>query len=225
MVVVGILRRTQDGSFSRASKEAQEKDLWSGFASYEYLRSHELTSSWPVSLIVVPVEGRKAELDAWLQENVSSETTAVQTYDEQLSRCQQDTQTMLLMFAAVESIIAIVAVIALAFVSHSFFAQRREEFGILHAMGCSHAWLVLRTIGEAASVVGVAWLVGAAVCVVGLIYMQTDVYAPIGLVLDLFNPAPWAFTLPMPLAVITVSSGLVAWMLSRLDPVAIIERR
>ena len=43
--------------------------------------------------------------------------------------------------------------------------------------------------------------------------------------LDVFNTAPWLFTLPMPLAVVTVSGGLVAWMLSRLDPVAVIERR
>jgi hypothetical protein len=55
--------------------------------------------------------------------------------------------------------------------------------------------------------------------------MQANVYAPKGLTLDLFNPAPWLFTLPMPLAVTAVSTGLVAWMLSRLDPVSVIERR
>jgi hypothetical protein len=42
---------------------------------------------------------------------------------------------------------------------------------------------------------------------------------------DFLNPAPWLFTLPMPLAVVAVSTGLVAWTLSRLDPVSIIERR
>jgi hypothetical protein len=55
--------------------------------------------------------------------------------------------------------------------------------------------------------------------------MQANVYAPRGLTLDFFNPAPWLFTLPMPVSVIVVSTGLVAWTLSRLDPVAVIERR
>jgi ABC-type antimicrobial peptide transport system permease subunit len=118
-----------------------------------------------------------------------------------------------------------VAAIALAVLSYTFFAQRREEFGILYAMGHSRAWLVLRTVGEATSVVAVAWLIGAAMCGIGLVYMQANVYAPKGLVLDVFNTAPWLFTLPMPLAVVAVSGGLVAWMLSRLDPVSVIEER
>jgi hypothetical protein len=58
-----------------------------------------------------------------------------------------------------------------------------------------------------------------------LAYIQFGLYAPKGLALDFFNPVPWLLTLPMPLAVITVGTGLVARMLSRLDAVAIIERR
>jgi hypothetical protein len=59
----------------------------------------------------------------------------------------------------------------------------------------------------------------------GLAYVHAGVYVPKGLTLNFFNPVPWLFTLPMPLAVVAVSGGLVAWMLSRLDPVSIIERR
>jgi hypothetical protein len=36
---------------------------------------------------------------------------------------------------------------------------------------------------------------------------------------------PWLFTLPIPVAVIAASGGLVARMLRRLDPVSVIERR
>jgi hypothetical protein len=43
--------------------------------------------------------------------------------------------------------------------------------------------------------------------------------------LNIFNPAPWAFTLPLPLAVVVVGVGLVGWMLRKLDPVAVIEMR
>jgi hypothetical protein len=73
--------------------------------------------------------------------------------------------------------------------------------------------------------VTVAWLMGALICGIGLLYMRVNVYAPKGLALNLLNPGPWLFTLPIPLAVVSTSVGLVTWMLSRLDPVSIIERR
>jgi hypothetical protein len=58
-----------------------------------------------------------------------------------------------------------------------------------------------------------------------MLYFETNVYAPIGLGLDLYNPWPWLFTLPIPLAIVAASAGTIAWALSRLDPVAVIERR
>jgi ABC-type lipoprotein release transport system permease subunit len=210
MVVVGLL---------------SPDDLWLGLASFEYLESHELTSSRPVHLLVLPAEGRKGELDAWLEESVASAQTDVNTYDAQRREFQQLTQSMLLLFAAVESITAIVAAIALATLNHIFFTQRREEFGTLHALGRSRPWLVLRTVKETGSAIAVAWLTGAAVCMVGLVCAQAIIYAPRGLSLDFFNPVPWLFTLPIPLAVIAVGTGTIARTLSRLDPVAVIERR
>jgi hypothetical protein len=200
-------------------------DLWLGFASFEYLESHELTSSRPVHLLVLPAEGRKDELDAWLEESVASAQTDVDTYGARRREFRQLTQSMLLLFAAVESIIALVAAIAMAALNYIFFAQRREEFGTLHALGRSRPWLVLRTVKETGSVVAVAWLIGAAVCVAGLVCAQATIYAPRGLSLDFFNPVPWLFTLPIPLAVIAVGTGTIARTLSRLDPVAVIERR
>jgi len=210
MVVVGLLSRD---------------DLWLGFASFEYLESHELVASRPVHQLVVPAEGHKRELDAWLEERVASAQADVSTYRMRRREAQQLTQVVLLLFAAIESIIAIVAAIALAALNYIFFAQRRGEFGILHAVGRSRPWLVLRAVKETWGVVAMAWLIGAAVCVVGLVWAQVAIYAPRGLGLNLLNLVPWLFTLPIPLAVIAVGAGTVARTLSRLDPVAIVERR
>jgi hypothetical protein len=218
MAVAGILRR-------KPGQAHTSSDLWLGFASYEYMESHELYSSRPVHLLVVPAHGRKAELDDWLEQDVASPRTNVRTYDAQYREFQQATRGTLLLFAALESVIAVVAAIALGTSNYFFFAQRREEFGVLHAMGRSRPWLVLRTVRETAGVVGLAWLAGAAVCATGLILAQVAVYAPRGMSLDFANPAPWLFTLPIPLAVVAASAGVVAWTLSTLDPVSIIERR
>jgi len=118
-----------------------------------------------------------------------------------------------------------VAAIALATLNHIFFTQRKEEFGILNAIGRSRRWLVLRTMKETGSVVGVAWAIGAVLCGIGLLGMQSLVYASRGLTLGFFKPAPWLLTIPVPLAVALASVGTIGWMLSRLDPVAVIERR
>jgi len=214
MVVVGLL-----------SSDRRENDLWSGFASYEYLSSHEFYRSYPVSMFVVPVEGRKSELDAWLGQDVASEETTVATYEEELRNSRLIAVVGVLLFGIAESVIAVVAAIALASLSYIFFVQRKGEFGILHAIGHSRWWLVLRTVKESLVIVGVAWLVGAVLCGVCLAVMHLAVYAPKGLTLSFFDPVPWLSTLPMPLVVVIVSTGLVALMLRRLDPVAIIERR
>lgn len=210
MVVVGIL---------------SPGDPLLGFASYEYLESHESTPSRLVRLFVVPTEGRKDELDAWLEENVDSAQTDVATYNAKYSELQQTMRDEALIFAATEGGIAIVAAIAVATMSYIFFVQRREEFGVLHTVGRSRLWLILRTVRETGSVVAVAWLISAVVYGVSLICAQAIVYAPRGLSLDLFNPIPWLFTLPIPLTIVLASAGTIARMLSRLDPVSIIERR
>ncbi len=217
MVVAGVLSQSRPGRGQRA--------LWAGFASYEYVREHEAYSSQPVRLLVIPAEGRKAELNAWLEQSVASDRVAVLTHEAWVRRHRQDGWRMFLQFAVIESVVAAVAAIALAVLSYVFYGQRREEFGTLHALGHSRRWLVRRTVRETLTVTAVAWLLGAAVCLAGLVYLQASVYAPKGLSLDLFSPAPWLFTLPMPLAVVAVGAGLIAQMLSRLDSVAIIERR
>jgi hypothetical protein len=210
MVIVGLLSRD---------------DVWLGFASLEYLEGHELTASRRTRMLVLATDGRKHELDAWLEESVASGQTDVATYAAAYREHQQEMRGLVQLFAGVESIIALVAAIALAALNYIFFAQRREEFGILHAVGRSRPWLVFRTVKETGSVVGIAWMIGAAVCIVGLIGAQSVVYAPRGLSLDFFNTVPWLFTLPIPLAVIVGGAGTMAWALSKLDPVSIIERR
>ena len=200
-------------------------DVSLGFASLEYLENHEQYASRPTRLFVIPVEGRKTELDTWLKENVSSSRTTVRTYAEARSEYTQARRGFLLLLAAIECIIAVVAALALAALNHVFFAQRRDELGILHAIGRSRSWLVLRTTLETSIVVVTAWLAGAAICLISLICAQASIFAPSGVPLNLRDGAPWLFTLPIPLAVTAASAGLVARTLACLDPIAIVERR
>ncbi len=198
---------------------------WVGFASYEYLRSHELTSSRNPHLLIIPRQGQKPALDRWLEESVDPARARVIIYNLEEREYREATTSLAVTFALLECMIAAVAAVALATLNHIFFTQRREEFGVLNAMGRSRRWLVLRTMAETGSIVSIAWFAGAVICGVGLVGMQNLVYAPRGLPLDFFNLTPWLLTTPVPLAVALASAGTIARMLHRLDPVAVIERR
>jgi len=222
MVVVGILENQTGQS---GAGQAVHNEMWLSFASYEFMASHESLSSRPVHLFVVPQDGRKAELDAWLEQDIASTQTNVATYAARYSEIQEIMRNLTLLFAAVEIGIVVVAAIAVAVMNYISFAQRREEFGVLNALGRSLPWLVRRTAKETASIAAVAWLISAAIYGVVLLGIQTTVYAPKGIGLNLLNPIPLLFMLPIPLAVILASAGTIAQALRRLDPVAIIERR
>ena len=198
---------------------------WVGFASYEYLQGHELTASRSPYLLVVPHEGQKQTLDRWLEYSLDTTLTRVVTYDVQEHEDDKMMTSIILTFALLECMIAAVAAIALATLNHIFFDQRREEFGILNAVGHSRWRLVVRTMKETVSVVSVAWVVGAVLCGIALVGMQSLIYSPRGLTINFFIPTPWLLTLPIPLAVILASVATIAWMLYTLDPVAVIERR
>ncbi len=222
MVIVGILDRQTEAS---KSGQVVVDDMWLSFASYEFMASHEATQSRPVHLLVVPKPGRKAELDTWLAQNVSSTQTHVATYAARYGEIKEMTRNLTLVFAAIEIGIAVIVAIAVAVMNYVSFTQRREEFGILNALGRSRPWLVLRTARETGAVVAVAWLISAVTYGVSLFCVQATIYTPKGIGLNLFNPIPWLFTFPIPLAVILSSAGTIARVLRRLDPVSVIERR
>jgi ABC-type lipoprotein release transport system permease subunit len=221
MAVVGILERQAE----QAGTNQGVNDMWLSFASYEFMTNHESTASRAVHLFVVPVEGRKAELDTWLERDVASMQTRVATYETRYSEIQETIRDLTLVFAATEISIAVLATIAMTVMNYISFTQRRGEFGILNALGRGRRWLVLRTARETGSIVGVAWLASAVIYGASLFLIQVTVYEPRGIELNLLNPIPWLFTFPIPLAVIFASAGTIAWLLSKLDPVMVIERR
>jgi ABC-type antimicrobial peptide transport system permease subunit len=176
-------------------------------------------------LLVVPVEGHEAEMEVWLEETIASPRVRIETLGSSYRFWRTNVQTAQATIAIGSAILSAVAGLGLAIMNYIFVTQRRDEFGALHAVGHSRAALIARTLRESVSIAVVAWLVGAAVCIAGMFYAQATLYTPLGTSLDWTNLAPWLHTLSIPLAVVVASAGTIAWALSRLDPVAVIERR
>jgi ABC-type lipoprotein release transport system permease subunit len=212
------------GIFARAS--APKDENWLGFVSLEFLESYDVYHVPDVpSLIVVPKEGQKDALDNWLENELAGGGVSVLTYRQEVDRIRESARSQMLVVALLESIIAIVAAIALAVLNYIFVSQRQSEFGVLHALGYGRLRLVWRTVRETFFTTGLAWGISAVLFLIGLVYLQFGLFAPLGLRLNFFNLTPWLFTLPIPVAVLFVSAGTMARTLSKLDPVSIIERR
>ncbi len=212
------------GIFAKPS--APNDETWLGFVSLEFLESHEgfIIPDVP-PLIIVPRAGQKDTLDDWLENELAGDDAYVLTYRHEVARAQETARSQMLAVALLESVIAIVAAIALAVLNYIFIAQRQSEFGVLHALGYGRLRLVWRTIRETLFTTGVAWGFSAVLFLIGLLYLQFGVFKPLGLRLDFFNLTPWLFTLPIPVAVLGATTGTTARTLSKLDPVSIIERR
>ncbi len=212
------------GIFARPS-EPRQGDGW-GFVSLEFLESHQV---YPIldspPLIVVPKTGQKETLDDWLENELAGVDASVLTYRQEVGRVQQSAQSQMLEMAVLQSVIAMIAAIALAVLNYIFISQRQAEFGVLHALGYGRWQLVGRVLRETAFTTGTAWGLSAIVGLIGLLYLRFGVFAPLGLTFNLFNITPWLYTLPIPAVVLAVTSGTTARTLSKLDPVSIIERR
>ncbi|MBN1815655.1 MAG: ABC transporter permease [Anaerolineae bacterium] len=224
MRVVGLLASARSAFAEREGYDLPPMPLWAGFASYEYVDSHEQYAAAPAHELIVPVAGREAAVEAWLEESIASPRVAVTTLGTSYRAHRVGERNGLLMITLTGSILAVVAVIGLAVLNTIFFTRRREEFGILYAAGYDCSRLLARTLRESASVVSVAWLAGAIFCVGFLLY-QANVCTSAGLQMNFFNLTPWLFTLPIPLAVVAASVGAIGWMLKRLDAVSVIEGR
>jgi ABC-type lipoprotein release transport system permease subunit len=212
------------GIFARAPQD----ENWLGFVSLEFMENHEEFGISPAtvsSLIVVPKAGQKPALDDWLENVLVSDDVYVLTYRQQAAQAREHTRSLMLTMALIESLIALVAAVSLAVLNYIFVSQRLVEFGLLHALGHGRWRLVWRTLREAALTTGAAWWLSVTLCLTGLLGLRFGVFTPLGLRLNLLNLTPWLFTLPIPIAVLVASGGTIARTLSKLDSVAIIERR
>jgi ABC-type antimicrobial peptide transport system permease subunit len=202
-----------------------EGDIRLGFVSYEFIRNHELYRPRKVGFIIIPKEGRKEEMDSFLENSIASKRVSVKTHNLLIKELKRMMQNLYLIVGFLDFIITTVISISIGLLNYIYFSQRLEEFGILHALGYSKWALIRRAIMETVTLVIIAWVIGILLSLGISLWAREKIYEPRGIVLNLANPVPLFFTIPVPLAVILFGTSTVSWTLSKLDPVSIIERR
>jgi putative ABC transport system permease protein len=212
------------GIFAKPSNPEEEN--WWGFISLEFIENEEV---FPLpdspSLFVVPKPGQKQILDDWLKSEVAGIDASVLTYQQELARIRRSAQNQIFSIVVLQAIIAIVAALSIAVLNHIYIAQRQAEFGMLHALGYKRNFLVGRVLQEYGSITLIAWGLSAVLTLLAMVYLRFGVYEPIGLTFKLLKLTPWLYTLPIPTVVLIVTAFTTARTLSKLDPIAIIERR
>jgi putative ABC transport system permease protein len=203
-----------------------EDENWWGFISLEFIENEGV---FPIpenpALIVVPKPGEKQRLDDWLKREFSGNQASVLTYELEISRVRQSAQNQIFSIVMVQAIIAIIAALGIAVLNHIYITQRQAEFGMLHALGYKRSYLVGRVLREYGLITLIAWGLSAALTLLVMAYLRFGVYEPIGLSFNLLRLTPWLYTLPIPVVVLIVTAITTARTLSKLDPIAIIERR
>jgi ABC-type lipoprotein release transport system permease subunit len=230
MVLVGILESEplprSDGDSATGLDAARARrsvpGVLTGFISYEYVDSHELYASQP-SLIVVAREGRKAEVDRFLQTAVASPLTRVTTLQQTLEFLAQGMLLFRLIFGVVDCLAALVIALVVGSIHQIGMMERLAEFGLLRAIGYGRRRLIGRLVAEMVGLAGTGWFAGLALSWLLFAWLKLSVL-PSTMGLNLWNVAPVWFAMPIPLVVLALVALSVLRTFARFDAVAIIER-
>ena len=92
---------------------------------------HELTRDSSEGLLVLLTSGQESKVNTWLQEEVSNDYTEVNTYEDEIENYREFNLGITVVFALVESMIAVVAAIALATLNFIFIRGNADLKRIL----------------------------------------------------------------------------------------------
>jgi hypothetical protein len=196
-----------------------------GFVSYEYVSNHELFGPpWLPGLIVIPQEGRNAEVDEFLETEIAALRLKVMTHRLLSERAAELSFFFYLIFGVVDVVVAVVMALVVGVINQISQTKRLAEFGILNALGHSKGRLVRRLTLEAVGMTGMGWVGGLVLSWLLFAALKIGFYEPTGLVLGLADLTPVWFSFPIPLVTAAVVALSTRRTFSRLDAVAIVER-
>jgi ABC-type antimicrobial peptide transport system permease subunit len=201
-----------------------ESDVRLGIVSLEFLDNHELYSKFATQFLVITQENRDTAVDGFLRNEIQTTRTDVQTFQKLNERVMDEYLDGLVLLVPSVAIVAIAFALVIVVVNWIAFSQRLPEFGISHAIGLSKKWLIRRLTMETATLALVGWALGIGLSWLILYILKVTFFAPQGHDLPIAQLSALGLSLPLPTAVGGFTFISVRRILSRLDPVAIVER-
>ncbi len=141
----------------------------------------------------------------------------------------QEAQSALSNLYLIMNIVIGIIVFAISFVCgllfNIYFTQRMPEIAMLSAIGYGRSRLIARALGETVILCVFGWLIGGVVTASLLMAIRDILMVPRGLLLNAVDFRAFAFTLPVPVAIMLFALCTIGIRLATLDAVSIIERR
>ena len=122
-------------------------------------------------------------------------------------------------------ILVVVITIMMGMLISIYQSQRIPEFGLLQALGFSKGRLLKRVMQETIIVVVGGWILGAFAAYGMLNLVNSLLMAPKALMLVTKDPQAYAYTIPVPIAILLVAAWTLIRSFAKFDPISIVERR
>lgn len=178
----------------------------------------------PSEVVLIPktgeMEGLVSDLKALETEKATFQTPGYWNRFVERTLSQYDT-----LVTSINVVIIAVLSIGVGLLNMIYFRQRTGEFGILAGIGFSRGFLVRRVTLEALLLTVVAWILGMLLSIAVYQLLDLLIFSPRGTHLSILNLRLLTGTIPVPIFVWLFSIVTIIWQLSRLDPVAVIDRR
>lgn len=197
---------------------------WLMLAPIEY---HQVNHFPPIDLLVVFArnDADQEKLDSWATEAFRGDRAQVFAWAELEKTTNEMFATLYKILNVVIALLVLVITLMMGMLMNIYQSQRLQEYGLLQALGYTKRRLLRRSLAESVIVVVGGWVLGLLCAhlllrVVKLILMDPSAYA-----LDTLDPLAFAYTIPIPIAILG-AAFLTVWLRFRdFDPVGVVERR
>lgn len=171
--------------------------------------------------IIIPKEGKLGALNSYL--STLPNAYQVITYDSSLKNVNTLKDSVGLLTTGVSFMIMIIVSLFTGLLCYIYFYQRRNEFGLLSALGFTRQQVINKTILEISGMNIIGFLSGFLISIMMGQLLKIFVYIPRGEELYMISVDCLLRALSIPIFG-TLFSIIPIWrMLKRLDPIAIIE--
>lgn len=197
---------------------------WMMIMPIEYVRDYHFP---PIDVLIVFAKNSadQKKLDYWAEEAFRGQQGRVYAWHILIKETND-------MFGILYSILNVVILTLVSVITlmmgmlmNIYFSQRVQEFGLLQALGYTKRKMLSRVLMETILVVIGGWVLGTLVAFALLSLVKARLMDPNAFALDVFDPAAYRYTIPVPIAILLVSAATIIAKFRGFDPVGIVERR
>lgn len=197
---------------------------WIMFSDIGYFRANHFPPI-DLALICARTLADQDVLDRWAVTKFKGQRAQVFAYFQIEKQSNEMFQTLFKILDVVIATLVLVVTVMTGMIINIYQAQRLIEFGLLQAIGHAKKRLLARSLIEASTLVILGWLLGVVAAHGLLLAVKTTLLDPSAFSIDTMDATALRFTLPVPIAIIAVTTMTLVIRFRKFDPVGVVERR